>query len=95
MWTIATTPPSLPSTPRVTSPLAETAIRETLRPLSRILTRVTDTCSVRITSNKNYTGGLFILDAAAMPTGCGTWPSFWVRSLPMDSMNLANSLCIC
>jgi len=33
--------------------------------------------SVRITSNKNYTGGLFILDAAAMPVGCGTWPSFW------------------
>ncbi|KAF9224031.1 glycoside hydrolase family 16 protein [Gyrodon lividus] len=33
--------------------------------------------SVRITSNKNYTGGLFILDAAAMPIGCGTWPSFW------------------
>ncbi|KAI6116827.1 hypothetical protein EDD16DRAFT_1896396 [Pisolithus croceorrhizus] len=34
--------------------------------------------SVRITSNKSYTGGLFILDAAAMPVGCGTWPSFWV-----------------
>ncbi|KAH7890865.1 glycoside hydrolase family 16 protein [Phlebopus sp. FC_14] len=33
--------------------------------------------SVRITSNKNYTGGLFILDAASMPVGCGTWPSFW------------------
>ncbi|KAI6096989.1 glycoside hydrolase family 16 protein [Pisolithus croceorrhizus] len=33
--------------------------------------------SVRITSNKSYTGGLFILDAAAMPVGCGTWPSFW------------------
>ncbi|KAG8221034.1 concanavalin A-like lectin/glucanase domain-containing protein [Butyriboletus roseoflavus] len=35
--------------------------------------------SVRITSNKNYTGGLFILDAAAMPVGCGTWPSFWTN----------------
>ncbi|KAL4062593.1 glycoside hydrolase family 16 protein [Scleroderma yunnanense] len=33
--------------------------------------------SVRITSNKSYTGGLFILDAAAMPVGCGTWPAFW------------------
>ncbi|KAF8553594.1 glycoside hydrolase family 16 protein [Imleria badia] len=33
--------------------------------------------SVRITSDKSYTGGLFILDAAAMPVGCGTWPSFW------------------
>jgi len=35
--------------------------------------------SVRITSNKTYTGGLFILDAAAMPVGCGTWPSFWTN----------------
>ncbi|KAG6336027.1 hypothetical protein ID866_3062 [Astraeus odoratus] len=33
--------------------------------------------SVRITSNKSYSSGLFILDAAAMPVGCGTWPSFW------------------
>ncbi|EGN96843.1 glycoside hydrolase family 16 protein [Serpula lacrymans var. lacrymans S7.3] len=33
--------------------------------------------SVRISSMKNYTGGLFILDASNMPTGCGTWPSFW------------------
>lgn len=35
--------------------------------------------SVRITSDNNYTGGLFILDASMMPVGCGTWPSFWVR----------------
>ncbi|KAI5999295.1 glycoside hydrolase family 16 protein [Pisolithus orientalis] len=33
--------------------------------------------SVRITSNKSYSSGLFILDAATMPVGCGTWPSFW------------------
>ncbi|KAF8448917.1 glycoside hydrolase family 16 protein [Boletus edulis BED1] len=33
--------------------------------------------SVRITSNNVYSGGLFILDAVAMPVGCGTWPSFW------------------
>ncbi|KAH7926045.1 glycoside hydrolase family 16 protein [Leucogyrophana mollusca] len=33
--------------------------------------------SVRITSQKTYTGGLFILDASNMPVGCGTWPSFW------------------
>jgi len=42
---------------------------------------LTNIASVRITSNKSYTGGLFILDAAAMPVGCGTWPSFWVRRL--------------
>lgn len=29
--------------------------------------------SVRITSKKTYSGGLFIADFAAMPTGCGTW----------------------
>ncbi|KAN0088379.1 glycoside hydrolase family 16 protein [Tylopilus felleus] len=35
--------------------------------------------SVRITSNKQYNGGLFILDVAAMPVGCGTWPSIWTN----------------
>ncbi|KAK0309485.1 hypothetical protein LTR01_004592 [Friedmanniomyces endolithicus] len=34
--------------------------------------------SVRITSNKAYQSGLFILDADHMPTGCGTWPAFWL-----------------
>jgi len=34
--------------------------------------------SVRITSNKSYQSGLFILDADHMPTGCGTWPAFWL-----------------
>ncbi|KAF8553590.1 glycoside hydrolase family 16 protein [Imleria badia] len=33
--------------------------------------------SVRITSDNVYDGGLFVLDAAAMPVGCDTWPSFW------------------
>ena len=77
MWTIAITRLSLPSTPTVPFPQAETAIRESLRSLRHEL--LTHIGSVRITSNKNYTGGLFILDAAAMPVGCGTWPSFWVR----------------
>ncbi|KAK5753829.1 hypothetical protein LTS12_016032 [Elasticomyces elasticus] len=34
--------------------------------------------SVRITSNKSYNSGLFIIDADHMPTGCGTWPAFWL-----------------
>jgi hypothetical protein len=34
-------------------------------------------CSVRISSSKSYTGGLFVLDASKMPVGCSTWPSFW------------------
>ncbi|CCG81714.1 Glycosyl hydrolase [Taphrina deformans PYCC 5710] len=33
--------------------------------------------SVRIQSTKNYTQGLFVLDLAHMPHGCGTWPAFW------------------
>lgn len=33
--------------------------------------------SVRIQSTLNYTQGLFIVDVAHMPTGCGIWPAFW------------------
>ncbi|KAG8679182.1 hypothetical protein FRC09_019154, partial [Ceratobasidium sp. 395] len=33
--------------------------------------------SVRISSTKSYTGGLFVLDVQAMPHGCGVWPAFW------------------
>ncbi|PYH50049.1 glycoside hydrolase family 16 protein [Aspergillus saccharolyticus JOP 1030-1] len=35
--------------------------------------------SVRLTSNSQYTHGLFIVDLAHMPGGiCGTWPAFWL-----------------
>ncbi|KZV72541.1 glycoside hydrolase family 16 protein [Peniophora sp. CONT] len=33
--------------------------------------------SVRIQSNMVFTGGLVLMDAVHMPTGCGTWPAFW------------------
>ncbi|KAG8693297.1 hypothetical protein FRC08_009213, partial [Ceratobasidium sp. 394] len=33
--------------------------------------------SVRISSTKSYTGGLFVLDVQAMPHGCGVWPAWW------------------
>ncbi|KAF2962838.1 hypothetical protein GQX73_g10731 [Xylaria multiplex] len=34
--------------------------------------------SVRITSNEDFTYGLFIADFAHMPSStCGTWPAFW------------------
>lgn len=44
--------------------------------------------SVRLTSNKQFTHGLFLGDFAHMPgSTCGSWPAFWtfgpdVRSLP-------------
>jgi hypothetical protein len=33
--------------------------------------------SVRLSSQKSYTHGLFIADIAHMPVGCGTWPAWW------------------
>lgn len=33
--------------------------------------------SVRITSNKQYNGGLFVADILQMPFGCSVWPAFW------------------
>ncbi len=33
--------------------------------------------SVRITTEFTYTGGLVLMDAVHMPTGCATWPAFW------------------
>ncbi|KAJ7584612.1 concanavalin A-like lectin/glucanase domain-containing protein [Mycena floridula] len=33
--------------------------------------------SVRISTPKRYTGGLFIADFVAMPYGCSTWPAYW------------------
>ncbi|KAL4984923.1 concanavalin A-like lectin/glucanase domain-containing protein [Aspergillus falconensis] len=34
--------------------------------------------SVRLSSTQTYHHGLFIIDLAHMPTGCGTWPAFWI-----------------
>eukprot|EP00727_Mastigamoeba_balamuthi_P000469 m51a1_g10419 putative endo- -beta-glucanase (513) ;mRNA; f:87135-88923 len=34
--------------------------------------------SVRLESKKTYTTGLFVLDMNHMPTGCGTWPAYWM-----------------
>jgi len=35
--------------------------------------------SVRVTSNKAYTHGLFIADIAHMPgAACGSWPAYWL-----------------
>ena len=33
--------------------------------------------SVRISTQKTYTGGLFVIDLEHLPTGVGTWPAFW------------------
>lgn len=34
--------------------------------------------SIRVISNQNYNGGLFIFDVKHMPSGCGLWPSIWM-----------------
>jgi len=34
--------------------------------------------SVRISSKATYRYGLFIMDLTHMPTGCGTWPAWWL-----------------
>jgi len=34
--------------------------------------------SVRIHSKNVYTGGLFVIKVDHLPTGCGTWPAFWM-----------------
>lgn len=35
--------------------------------------------SVRIQSTQTFNGGLWVLDASHIPTGCGTWPAFWTH----------------
>jgi hypothetical protein len=34
--------------------------------------------AVRLISNNSYTHGMFIADVKHMPTGCGTWPAYWL-----------------
>lgn len=33
--------------------------------------------AVRLHGNLVFTGGLVLMDAVHMPTGCGTWPAWW------------------
>ncbi|EJF57193.1 glycoside hydrolase family 16 protein [Dichomitus squalens] len=33
--------------------------------------------SIRISSKKSWTRGLFVADIFAMPHGCGVWPAYW------------------
>ncbi|KAG6919559.1 hypothetical protein DXG01_004222 [Tephrocybe rancida] len=35
--------------------------------------------SIRITTQSSFNGGLVVMSAVHMPTGCGTWPAFWTN----------------
>lgn len=34
--------------------------------------------SVRVFSQQTFSTGIFVVDLSHMPTGCGTWPAFWL-----------------
>ena len=34
--------------------------------------------SIRLEGKRRYNRGLFVLDVAHMPAGCGVWPAFWL-----------------
>jgi hypothetical protein len=43
-----------------------------------VSTKVRGRQSVRISTTKTWNQGLFIMDLAHMPTGCATWPAWWL-----------------
>lgn len=62
---------------KVLSQKAGTAIRKFLILIRGLqLTYLVCTRSVRISSKKSYSSGLFIADFGAMPAGCGIWPAW-------------------
>jgi len=42
--------------------------------------------SIRLESKERFRRGLFVIDAPHMPTGCGTWPAFWMYDSPWPDM---------
>jgi beta-glucanase (GH16 family) len=43
--------------------------------------------SIRLEGYKRYNRGLFILDVRHMPSGCGSWPAFWLTDEPAWPIN--------
>ncbi|KAL8789790.1 MAG: hypothetical protein Q9195_006682 [Heterodermia aff. obscurata] len=68
-------PTAATSTLIATAPLASNAIYLSLDSTTPSTPKRN---SVRLNSLKTYNTGLFILDLAHMPTGCGVWPAFWL-----------------
>ena len=38
--------------------------------------------SVRLHSSSEFIGGVFLMELDHMPTGCGTWPAWWMHKDP-------------
>lgn len=53
--------------------------------VSTVATQLSGRPSVRINSQKNYSDGVYVLDAAHMPVGCSVWPAWWTVTSKLAS----------
>ncbi|PWY97448.1 hypothetical protein BCV70DRAFT_143002, partial [Testicularia cyperi] len=48
--------------------------------------------SVRITSKKAYSDGVYVLNVTHVPTGCATWPAFWTVTDEIDNWPIGGEI---
>ncbi|UZJ56678.1 hypothetical protein CBS101457_005998 [Exobasidium rhododendri] len=48
--------------------------------------------SIRITSKKSYSDGVYVLNVAHVPTGCSVWPAFWTVTDDLDSWPIGGEI---
>lgn len=50
---------------------------------------------MRIQSLERFHHGLILLDVSHIPTGCGTWPAFWMYDDPWPEVGeVGHPLCL-